>query len=84
MRGQGIRPALASWAMGNARKAGHPTLFATTQEMTADDELVLMVETLHEPDQPVVVVTDDAELRRRLARHGVDLLDTTSFAWLLR
>jgi hypothetical protein len=30
-----------------------------------------------------VVVTDDVELRSRLAEHGVDLLDSTSFTWLL-
>ena len=28
-------------------------------------------------------LTDDVELRTRLAEHGVDLLDSTSFTWLL-
>lgn len=49
---------------------------------TADDELVFAVEALP-PDEPVVVVTDDAALRRRLAEHDVDLLHTTVFKGLL-
>lgn len=49
---------------------------------TADDELVFAVEALP-PDEPVVVVTDDAALRRRLDEHDVDLLHTTVFKGLL-
>ncbi len=59
------------------------TVRFTKAEDTADDEIVLHVELALEPTTPVVVVTDDVELRGRLARHGVDLLDSTSFTWLL-
>ena len=59
------------------------TVRFTDQGVTADDELVLHVELAVEPDRPVVAVTDDGDLRTRLARHGVDLLDSTSFTWLL-
>lgn len=52
-------------------------------DATADDELVLHVQLALDPATPVVVVTDDGELRTRLAQHGVDLLDSTSFTWLL-
>ena len=31
-RGRGIATALSTWAMGSARQAGHPALFATTKE----------------------------------------------------
>ena len=52
-------------------------------DASADDEMVLHVELALDPDTPVVAVTDDVELRHRLAAHGVDLLDSTSFTWLL-
>ncbi len=55
----------------------------TTAEMTADDELDLHVRSMLDPDQPCVVVTDDVGLRDRLRPHGVDLLDSRSFTWLL-
>lgn len=51
--------------------------------VTADDEIVLAVEVL-EGDDPVVVVTDDRELRERLAPSRVDLLPTASLAGLVR
>lgn len=50
--------------------------------ITADDELVLAVEAM-DRTTPVVVVTDDRELRGRLAVLGVDLLQTNVLAWLL-
>lgn len=50
--------------------------------ITADDELVLAVEAM-DRTTPVVVVTDDRELRGRLAALGVDLLQTNVLAWLL-
>lgn len=55
----------------------------TPEGVSADDELVLHVQLALDPDTPVVVVTDDVELRGRLAEHGVDLLDSQSFTWLL-
>lgn len=62
--------------------AGVTVRFADARH-TADDELVLHVELALDPDTPVVVVTDDTELRTRLAQYGVDLLDSQSFTWLL-
>jgi predicted RNA-binding protein with PIN domain len=44
--------------------------------VTADDEVVLAVEGT---DEPVVVVTDDRELRGRVRIGGADLLGTRSF-----
>jgi predicted RNA-binding protein with PIN domain len=44
--------------------------------VTADDEVVLAVEGT---DEPVVVVTDDRELRGRVRVGGADLLGTRSF-----
>lgn len=72
-------------ALGRAtrRRRSGVTVRFTAPDATADDELVLHVELALAPDDPVVVVTDDAELRQRLARHRVDLLDSTSFTWLL-
>jgi hypothetical protein len=71
----------------DGRSGGRPrrrgvTVQYSLDDMTADDELVFAVAAM-EPDEPVVVVTDDRELRRRLAPHGVDLLHTTALAWLL-
>jgi len=51
--------------------------------VTADDEIVLAVEVL-EPDAPIVVVTDDRELRARLAPRRIDLLPTAALAGLVR
>ncbi len=47
--------------------------------ITADDELVFEVEAT---DEPVVVVTDDAELRARVAASGGDLLRTAPLRWV--
>lgn len=65
------------------RARGGATVRFTDEGVTADDELVLHVQLAVDPERPVVAVTDDAELRTRLAKHGVDLLDSTSFTWLL-
>ncbi|MFT5564071.1 MAG: hypothetical protein ACI970_000794 [Myxococcota bacterium] len=59
------------------------TVRYTTADMTADDEIVLHVRSMLDAATPCVVVTDDAELRARLAPSRVDLLDTRSFTWLL-
>ena len=50
----------------------------TPAGVTADDDLVFEVEAL-DPARPVVVVTDDRELRDRLAPYGVDLVSTAGF-----
>jgi hypothetical protein len=50
----------------------------TPAGITADDELVLAVEAT---DEPVVVVTDDRELRARLLRSGADVVGTAPFLW---
>lgn len=70
----------ADKASGSARRGvrvqySHPGV-------TADDEIVLAVEAL-ERDVAVVVVTDDRDLRNRLARARVDLLHTAPFTGLL-
>lgn len=44
--------------------------------VTADEEIELAVSAT---DEPIVVVTDDRELRDRLRPHGVDLVRTTPF-----
>jgi predicted RNA-binding protein with PIN domain len=48
----------------------------TPTDITADDEIVLAVEGT---DEPVVVVTDDRELRARVMLGGADLIGTRSF-----
>jgi hypothetical protein len=52
----------------------------TGEGITADDELVLAVEAT---DEPVVVVTDDRELRARLMASGADVVGTAPFLWAL-
>lgn len=54
----------------------------TEPGLSADDELVFELAALSE-DEPVVVVTDDRELRGRLAPHGPDLLRTHELVPLL-
>jgi hypothetical protein len=48
----------------------------TARGITADDEIVLAVEAT---DRPVVVVTDDRELRARVGAAGADVLGTSAF-----
>jgi hypothetical protein len=50
----------------------------TPPGITADDELVLAVEAT---DEPVLVVTDDAELRARVRASGADVVGTGPFLW---
>jgi predicted RNA-binding protein with PIN domain len=50
----------------------------TPAGITADDELVLAVEAT---DEPVLVVTDDRELRARLLASGADVIGTAPFLW---
>lgn len=50
---------------------------------TADDDLLFRTAALPE-DEPIVVVTDDAELRRRLSVHAPDLLHTRPFLWAIQ
>lgn len=49
-----------------------------TEDESADDRLVALVAGLRE-DEPVAVVTDDRELRGRLAEYDVDLVGTRAF-----
>jgi len=51
-------------------------------DVDADDDIVFEV-ALAATDQPIVVVTDDMGLRRRLAEHHVDLLHSRAFGWVL-
>jgi hypothetical protein len=50
----------------------------TPSGITADDELVLAVEAT---DEPVLVVTDDRELRARVLASGADVVGTGPFLW---
>jgi hypothetical protein len=50
----------------------------TAPGITADDELVLEVEAT---DEPVLVVTDDRELRARVRASGADVVGTGPFLW---
>lgn len=51
---------------------------AFTAGQTADDAIVELASSLP-PDEPLVVVTDDRELRERLERLDVDVVATTPF-----
>ncbi len=53
----------------------------TESGFTADDDIVLEVEAT---DEPVVVVTDDAELGRRVRAADGDVLATGPFVWATR
>jgi predicted RNA-binding protein with PIN domain len=57
---------------GGERARGVSVRF-THPGVTADDEIVLEV-AASPPDEPLLVVTDDRELRDRLREHRVDLL----------
>jgi len=50
----------------------------TAAGVSADDEIVFEVEAAP-PDQPILVVTDDRELRDRVRPYAVDLLTTGEF-----
>lgn len=52
----------------------------TAAGITADDELLFLVEALPE-DEPVLAVTDDRELRGRLVARGVDVVGSGPFVW---
>lgn len=69
-------------AAGRQESARGVRVRFTAEGLSADDELVFAVEAL-DRETPVVVVTDDRGLRERLRPYAVDLLDTTSFRWVL-
>lgn len=52
----------------------------TAAGITADDEIVLEVEST---DEPITVVTDDRELIERVRASGVDVIATHELLWLL-
>ncbi len=64
--------------VGRAPAGGRRVRVRFSVGRTADDELVDMVAGLP-ADEPVAVVTDDRELRERLADQGVDLVPTPAF-----
>jgi hypothetical protein len=53
----------------------------TSAGIPADDEVVLAVEAT---DEPVLVVTDDRELRARVLAGGADVVGTAPFLWAVR
>ena len=68
----------ASRGVGSSRRDRGVMVSFTPEGITADDDLVFAVEAC-DPAEPVVVVTDDRELRERLAPYRVDLLSTRTF-----
>ena len=67
---------------GRAERGRGVTVRFTAEGTTADDELVFAVAALEETE-PVLVVTDDRELRDRLRPYRVDLVGTGPFRWVL-
>jgi hypothetical protein len=68
---------------GSSRRDRRVTVTFTGADISADDDLVFRVDAA-DANQPIVVVTDDAELRDRLAPYGVDLLHTLPFLGAVR
>lgn len=68
---------------GSSRRERGVVVVFTPQGVTADDDLVFEVEAI-DPSRPVTVVTDDRELRERLAPYRVDLVSTGGFVGALR
>ncbi len=68
---------------GSSRRERGVVVVFTPQGVTADDDLVFEVEAV-DPARPVTVVTDDRELRERLAPYRVDLVSTGGFLGALR
>lgn len=77
---RGIRPVVVfdGERAGGGRPQGSRQVSVrfTAAGITADDELVLAVEGT---DEPVVVVTDDRELRARVVVAGADVVGTRAF-----
>lgn len=85
---RGIRPTVVfdsdvAGPRGRSEKGRGVTVRYTGEGVTADDELVFAVAALPE-DEPVLVVTDDRELRERLRPYRVDVVGTAPFTWILR
>ncbi len=72
-----------SGGSGSGRRERGVTVVFTPGGVTADDDLVFEVEAL-DPARPVVVVTDDRELRERLGPYRVDLVSTIGFLGAVR
>lgn len=68
---------------GSGRRERGVWIRFTAAGMTADDDLVFQVEAT-DPGTPLVVVTDDRELRDRLAPSRVDLVATSALVGALR
>lgn len=73
----------ASEGPGSSRRERGVAIVFTPEGVTADDDLVFEVEAT-DPARPVVVVTDDRELRDRLAPYGVDVAPTLGFLGAVR
>lgn len=85
---RGIRPTVVfdsdiAGPGGRSERGRGVTVRYTGEGATADDELVFAVAAL-EGDEPVLVVTDDRELRERLRPYRVDVVGTAPFTWVLR
>lgn len=73
----------ASPGPGSSRRDRGVMVVFTAEGVSADDDLVFQVEA-SDLTQPMVLVTDDRELRERLAVHRVDLLSTRGLVDALR
>lgn len=82
-RQRGIRP-IVVFDGAAAPGGGHRTRLLEVRfspaAITADDEIVLAVEGT---DEPLLVVTDDRELRARVAVSGADTLASRELLWFL-
>jgi hypothetical protein len=78
-----VRPTVVFDGRGGGGSAGGGSrgvaVIFTPSGTTADDEIVLAVQAT---DEPVVVVTDDNELRDRVRVHGADVLHVPPFLWV--
>lgn len=84
---RGIRPTVVFDSdvagPGGRQERGRGVVVRFTAEgVTADDEIVFAVDASEE-DEPVLVVTDDRELRDRLRPYRVDVVGTAAFRWVL-
>lgn len=67
---------------GSRERQGGVIVCYPPADVSADDELVFAVAAA-DANVPITVVTDDQELRGRLLEHGVDLVSSMEFGWLL-
>jgi predicted RNA-binding protein with PIN domain len=85
-RQRGVRPTVVfdGVAVGGQQRSGggrEVTVRFSGADITADDEIVLELEST---DEPALVVTNDRELTQRCQRSGADVVPADQFVWVLR